>query len=133
MTDLPFYKFLPRLLAGLLLVPLLTLSRGPAEAAELVIFESMACEWCEIWEEEIGEGYHNSSEARVAPLRRVDIDDDRPVDLEKIEGIAYTPTFVVMSKGEEVGRIIGYPGEDFFWHLLDEILAKHGIMLADGT
>jgi hypothetical protein len=30
----------------------------------------------------------------------------------------FTPTFILIQDGTEVGRIEGYPGEDFFWPLL---------------
>ena len=88
------------------------------------MFESVGCEWCEIWDEEIGVSYAKTTEATILPLRRVDIDDDRPADLQHLEGLVYTPTFIVMVGGRETGRIIGYPGEDFFWQLLNEILVK---------
>jgi len=103
----------------------LTLSPiGNAWAAELVMFESAGCEWCEAWNEDIGVVYDKTSEAKIVPLRRVDIDDDWPADLIKLDGLMYTPTFVIIDDGREVGRIIGYPGEDFFWQLLNEIIKK---------
>lgn len=116
-----------RFFAGSAVALIIVLSLGPskqARAAELVIFESTACEWCEIWQDEVGEFYDKTSEAEIVPLRRVDIDDDRPDDLKHVNGIVYTPTFIIMKEGQEVGRIIGYPGEDFFWQLLNEILLK---------
>ena len=99
-------------------------SPAPSLAAELVMFESEGCEWCEVWDEEIGGAYAKTSEANIVPLRRVDIDDALPSDLQHLEGLVYTPTFVVMDKGKELGRIIGYPGEYFFWQLLNEIIIK---------
>lgn len=93
-------------------------------AAELVMFESSTCEWCEAWNNEIGVIYDKTEEAKLAPLRRVSIEDPRPQDLEQIRGIHYTPTFVLISDGREIGRIQGYPGQDFFWGLLDVELGK---------
>ncbi len=93
-----------------------------APAAELVMFESPTCEWCALWLEEIGPVYPKTDEGRVAPLRRVSIHDPRPADLTGIKAIRYTPTFVLLEDGREVGRIIGYPGEDFFWYLLGELI-----------
>lgn len=93
-------------------------------ATELIIFESSGCVWCETWNEEIGDSYDKTTEAQSAPLRRVDVDDHRPDDLNHINGIVYTPTFVMIKDGSEVGRIIGYPGEDFFWQLLNELIVK---------
>jgi thioredoxin-related protein len=107
-----------------ILMSLCALSVDGVQAAELVMFESEGCDWCEAWDDDIGVAYDKTSEAKVVPLRRVDIDDDRPADLSHLEGLMYTPTFVVMKDGNEVGRIIGYPGEDFFWQLLNEIIEK---------
>ncbi len=36
----------------------------------------------------------------------------------------FTPTFVLIQNGKELGRIEGYPGPDFFWALLDQLLQK---------
>ncbi len=36
----------------------------------------------------------------------------------------YIPTFVLIDEGKEVGRIEGYPGEDFFWGMLGKLLEK---------
>lgn len=99
----------------------------PSSAAELVMFESEACEWCEVWDEEIGVAYDKTREAKVVPLRKVDIDDAPHADFKNLEGIIYTPTFVVMDGGNELGRIIGYPGEDFFWQFLNAILVKQNL------
>jgi hypothetical protein len=97
---------------------------GGVSAAELVMFESDICEWCEKWHEEVGVIYAKTDEARLAPLRRVDIYDPVPEDLKHLKAAHYTPTFVLMQDGKEVGRILGYPGEDFFWGLLAEELNK---------
>lgn len=100
-------------------------SSRDVDAAELVMFESDTCEWCDAWHAEIGPIYPKTSEGRTAPLRIVDIHAPRPPDLAAIEGVRYTPTFVLLDDdGQEVGRINGYPGEDFFWGLLDELIAK---------
>jgi len=102
----------------------LSLAAVAARAAELVMFESAACAWCERWHEEIGPIYPKTPEARIAPLRRVDVHGPRPADLAFVRGIRFTPTFVLVHEGREIGRITGYPGEAFFWPLLDELLEK---------
>lgn len=96
----------------------------PSKAAELIMFDQVYCEWCEAWEEDIGVIYNKTDEGRRAPVRRVDIHDPRPEGLEQIKGVVYTPTFVLMDGGTEIGRITGYPGEDFFWPLLDQLMTK---------
>ena len=64
------------------------------------------------------------TEGKQAPLRRVDIHDDMPEDLLEIAPVIYTPTFVLLHEGVEIGRIKGYPGEDFFWGMLDQLIKK---------
>jgi len=96
----------------------------PVRAAELVMFDAPSCEWCEAWEEEVGVIYTKTDEARSAPLRRIDIDAPRTGALTKIRPIMYTPTFVLMDNDKEVGRIMGYPGEENFWGLLGVLIAK---------
>ena len=100
------------------------LMRAPLAAAELIMFHQRACEWCELWHEEIGVVYGKTPEAKKAPLRLVDIFDDRPADLNGLKPVVFTPTFVIVEKGREVGRILGYPGEDFFWSYLNQILGR---------
>lgn len=98
----------------------------PAASAELVMFESATCEWCRRWHAEIGPIYPKTDEAKCAPLRRVDINAPRPDDLKAIKGVVFTPTFVVVDEGREVSRLVGYPGDEFFWPLLAERLAPLG-------
>ena len=93
-------------------------------AAELVLFESTSCAWCQAWDAQIGGIYPKAAEAKIAPLRRVDVHQERPTDLAGVRGIIYTPTFVLMENGEEIGRITGYAGEEFFWGLLAVELQK---------
>lgn len=97
---------------------------GRVHAAQLVMFESATCEWCERFHDEIGPIYPKTKEARCAPLRRVDVHDPRPDDLAHIQGVIYTPTFVLIDHGQEIDRITGYPGEDFFWGQLAQALGK---------
>jgi len=38
--------------------------------------------------------------------------------------VVASPTFVLADNGREIGRIVGYPGADFFWGLLGQLLSK---------
>jgi len=116
-----FFKTQGLRLAALVIgVGIVVVGWGPrAEAAELVMVESSACEWCETWHEEIGVIYSKTDEAQTLPLRRIDIYDERPHDLKDLRGIMYTPTFIIVEEGKELARILGYPGEDFFWQFLN--------------
>jgi len=116
-----------RLLGGLTALILLLAAASVARAGdrlELVMFESAACEWCELWRTEIGPLYAMSDEGRTAPLRIVSIHAEKPADLKAISRIVYTPTFVLWDGEREIGRILGYSGEIQFWGLLEVLLKK---------
>jgi len=100
----------------------------PARAAELVMFEDAGCMWCARFNAEIGPVYAKTEEGRRAPLRRVDSGKTLPAELSFIETERFTPLFVLIDGGREIGRIRGYPGEDHFWGLLGMLLKKldHG-------
>jgi len=102
----------------------IALSLAPARAAELVMFEQAGCAWCETFDREIAPTYGKTEEGLRAPLRRVDTAQPVPPDLAFIETERLTPLFVLVDRGREIGRIRGYPGEDFFWGLLDAFMKK---------
>ena len=116
-------KQLAPLTAIALLVAAVLSSTG-TYAAQLVMFNASECEWCERWDEEVGVIFSKTDEGKRLPLRRVDIHDDRPADIKWIDRVVYTPTFILIEKGREVGRINGYPGEDHFWGLLGVLIKK---------
>ena len=95
-----------------------------ARAAELVLFETEGCPYCEKWQQEVGEIYRLTDEAKILALRRIEIAEPIPDDLKHIPDIEFTPTFVVIEGGREVGRVEGYLGEEQFWGLLGEILKR---------
>ncbi|GAB4576724.1 MAG: hypothetical protein Tsb0019_01680 [Roseibium sp.] len=96
----------------------------PAVAVELIMLEQPGCVWCKKWNEEVGVAYPKTDEGKRAPLRRVDISESWPEDLDGIARERLTPTFVLVADGVEVGRLRGYPGAHFFWPLLSEMLEK---------
>lgn len=95
----------------------------------LLLAEEDGCMWCARWDSEISEIYPKTPEGQAAPLRRVDIHDATPVDVALERPLYYTPTFVLLDNGHEVGRIEGYPGEDFFWGLLSILLRDAGVVI----
>lgn len=110
---------------GAMLVGLLLAAAVPtAEAAELVMFEERGCPWCARFDLEIGPIYARTEEARRAPLRRVDLDAGIPAELAHLAPVRFTPTFVLLEDGREIGRIQGYPGEMHFWGLLGMLLGR---------
>lgn len=99
-------------------------SAVPAASAELIMFEQDYCEWCERWNEEVGVVYDKTPEGQRAPLRRVNIHQPLPEDIDHLVTGRFTPTFVLIDGSREIGRIRGYPGEDFFWGLFGQLLKK---------
>jgi len=95
---------------------------SPAAASELVMFERAGCGWCARFNAEIAPIYAKTDEGRALPLRRVDLGQPLPPDLTGIAPGAFTPTFVVVDQGREIGRIRGYPGDAFFFGLLGRIM-----------
>jgi len=94
---------------------------GPVTAAELVMVEQPGCEWCERWNEEIAPAYPKTTEGKFAPLRRVDLR-RMPPSLAITRRVNFTPTFLIVEDGQEIARLEGYPGENFFWPVLAKLL-----------
>ncbi|MCA0907423.1 hypothetical protein LCM27_13565 [Ruegeria marisrubri] len=115
-----------------LLVLAVTLLVSPlALRAEMTLLmaEEDGCMWCARWDSEISGIYPKTQEGVAAPLRRVDIHETLPDGITLKRPLYYTPTFVLLDNGQEVGRIEGYPGEDFFWGLLGVMLRDAGVQV----
>src|SRR3954454_24611036 len=76
-----------------------------AGASELVMFEQGGCVWCARWNREVGPVYDKTAEAKLLPLRRVDIGQQNAAGVALTGPVIYTPTFVVIDNGREIGRI----------------------------
>jgi hypothetical protein len=110
-----------RALGGLCALAVLA---GSAQAAELVMFRRAGCQWCAAWDREIGPIYAKTELGRRAPLRMVELDRGVEPALRTRSSVRYTPTFVLAEGGQELGRIEGYPGDAFFWGLLERLLER---------
>ena len=101
---------------------------GFAAGAEtyLLMAEEPGCVWCERWNRDISGIYPKTPEGCIAPLRRFDLREGVPAGVSVVRDIRFTPTFVLVHDGAELGRIEGYPGEDFFWGLLGQMLRDNG-------
>lgn len=97
---------------------------APARAAELLVFERPGCVWCLRFDREIAPVYAKTEEGRLAPLRRLDVDEGDASRVALAAPVRYTPTFVLVDEGREVGRIPGYAGEEAFWGLLADLTKK---------
>ena len=113
-------------LAAMLAALPLGIATARAAGAELVMFDEASCPWCRRWRSEVGPAYPNTPEGKRAPLRTIDISKAKTSGIALSAPVRMTPTFVLVENGREVGRITGYPGPDFFWTLLGDLLKKLG-------
>lgn len=95
-----------------------------AESASLIMVDDPACHYCRKWNKEVGGGYARTAEGRAAPLMRVRRNSKA---LSNFSPVVYTPTFILVRDGREVGRITGYPGQLYFWEELSALMASAGL------
>jgi len=109
---------------AILMSLLMEMARGaePLETVLLVV-ERSDCVYCEKFNEEIATAYPLTEEGKIASLRRVDAD-NWPENLHYIEQEDLTPTFILIQGENEIGRLRGYPGDEYFWFLIGELFAK---------
>lgn len=117
-----------KLLRALLVLAQLSVPAICVADTYLLMAEEDGCYWCAKWNEEIAHIYPKTTEGRVAPLQRYDLHSETP-DVVFDKRVHFTPTFVLVQDGTEVGRIEGYPGEDFFWGLLTMMFERANIPL----
>ncbi|MBQ0804278.1 MULTISPECIES: hypothetical protein [unclassified Sulfitobacter] len=108
---------------------LATLSGQASAEASLIMAEEKGCMWCARWNDEIAPIYPKTEAGKTAPLRRIDIKADTPSDLTFARSLRFTPTFILVVDGQEISRIEGYPGEDFFWGVLEKIMYDNNLMM----
>jgi hypothetical protein len=114
-----------RAVSGLLLWAVALVGEAHStHAAELLMFEEPGCVWCRRWHAEIGPGYPRTVEGQMAPLRRLDIREQAGAGAILARPVVGTPTFVLIDDGREIGRVVGYPGSEFFYGLLGELLGR---------
>jgi hypothetical protein len=107
--------------AFMLLAAITVLPLTQALAAELVMIRQAGCPGCAQWDREIGPIYGKTDLGRRAPLKMMDLHRDR-ANFALKSTVIYTPTFVLVDKGREIGRLEGYTGDNFFWGLLERLL-----------
>lgn len=117
---------LRRCLIGLALAAAGALPAAAAGELRLLMVEQSGCSYCLQWHTEIGPIYPKTPEGAAAPLETVQLRGPLPEGVRLNGPAVFTPTFVLVQDGAEVGRIEGYPGEDFFWGLLGMMLRQSG-------
>jgi hypothetical protein len=96
----------------------------PSAAAELVYVEWKGCGYCKVFNREMAWAYISSSIGKKIPLRRVDILGRWPADLKRVSRPSYTPVFILVEHGREVGRFDGYTSPQGFGGNLQRLLQR---------
>ena len=115
-------------MAIIILFAVLLLLWSPINASEknglfrLVYVFSDQCVFCKAWERDVGRLYGDTEYAKKAPLFKIEISLFREYFTDATPNVSVTPTFILMSGNEEIGRIVGYQNRDmFFWALSEYI------------
>ena len=86
--------------------------------------DSRACSYCARFHREIGKNYKETEAGLNAPLRKVSRLKKWPDDLSAVTPAYYTPVFILVENGQEIGRFPGYTDEQTFWQRLNPLLAQ---------
>ncbi|MGR3495751.1 thioredoxin family protein [Citreimonas sp.] len=95
------------------------------EGLRLIMVEQPGCAYCAAWDDEIAPAYGRTDEGRYAPLARADLRMGPPDGVEYDREVRFTPTFVLVRDGQEIARMEGYVGQDFFWPLYLDMLERN--------
>lgn len=95
-----------------------------ASAAQLVYVEWSDCGICKAFNRQMAWAYSSSAVGKKVPLRRVDILRHWPDDLKRVSRPEYTPVFILVDKGREVGRFAGYSNPQGFTRNLQRLLNR---------
>jgi len=104
---------------------LLLTSLPVSYAAELLMVESDDCPFCQRFHAEIGKVYPKTAEGKIAPLRTWFLGTPFPENYSLSDTVDFTPTFILLDdNNNEIDRLVGYQGDEFFWFLLSKIIKK---------
>ena len=92
-----------RRLQILWVVALMWLPTAAVAETYLLMAEEDGCYWCAKWNEEIAHIYPKTTEGKLAPLQRYALHSETP-DVTFDKRVHFTPTFVLVQDGAEVGR-----------------------------
>lgn len=116
-----------------------------ASALELIVADDPHCSYCNQFHSEIGDAYNQSPHAEWAPMEIIlysisykPVPEQWPewfraaINEGRIDPINGTPTFIFYetAKGEdapqEIGRIVGYGGKDWFYNQMEHYKTAYG-------
>ncbi len=98
-----------------------------ARSLRLMMVSENGCEFCRDWRAQIAPGFGRSGAGRTAPLFEVDIAGPYPDGLALAGRPRATPSFILLDRGSEIGRIEGYVGARDFYPVLERMMAEAGV------
>jgi hypothetical protein len=116
----------------LVLFCLLSLLAVPATASgfRLLMIEQPSCIYCRIFNRDVAPAYAASPEGQAVPLVHADLRGPWPEGVTLVSRPTVTPTFILIGPdGVERDRLMGYPGDDFFWGYLTRMLTRAGVQI----
>ena len=105
------------------IVALVVLASAGARAMDLVAFESPSCGTCKLFKREVLPVYAASPAGKVFPLWVAEMGAKLPFRLK--EPVTFTPTFVWVDNGVEVGRFAGYFGKEKFFSVVNQAASAY--------
>ncbi len=102
----------------LAVIAILGFASAGARAMDLVMFKSPSCGTCKLFKREVLPIYAASPAGQVFPLWVVEMGGKMSFRLN--QPVTFTPTFVWMDNGVEVGRFSGYYGKAQFFNIVNK-------------
>lgn len=99
-------------------------STAQAQDLRLLMVEQAGCYYCRVFNRDIAPVYEKSTEGQAAPLVHVQLRGELPEGVTLDTQPFVTPTFILIGPdGAEIERLTGFPGEDFFWPYVSDMIA----------
>jgi Thioredoxin-like domain len=89
-----------------------------AQAMELIMFESPSCGVCKVFKREVLPIYAASPAGKVFPLWVVEMGSKLSFKIN--QPVTFTPTFIWVDNGVEVGRFSGYFSKEKFFSIVNK-------------
>lgn len=98
-------------------------SSASAQELRLLMVEQAGCYYCRVFNRDIAPVYEKSTEGQAAPLVHVQLRGNLPEGVTLATQPFVTPTFILIGPdGAEIERLTGFPGEDFFWPYISDMI-----------
>lgn len=95
-----------------------------AQDFRLLMIEQAGCYYCRVFNRDMAPIYENSNEGKLAPLVHAQLREPLPEGITLTTTPFVTPTFILLGPdGAEIERLTGFPGEDFFWSYIGDMIA----------